>query len=173
MRVGAGLGGAFLLLFGPSTGIALNALIYLPMILFLWKAPYGLKARVAELAPRARTLRGFGELLAAFREVAANPVLTSVTLLAACVSFLVGNSYQAQMPGFAADLGHGNPGAAYSMLLGADAAGALTAGILLEAGRGFAKMRGSTATILATLWATSLAGFALTSSYPLALGLLF
>src|SRR5678816_1862541 len=90
MLIGPALGGALLLLFGPSTGIALNALIYLPMILFLWKAPYGLKARGAELAPRARTLRGFGELLAAFREVSANPVLTSVTLLAACVSFLVG-----------------------------------------------------------------------------------
>jgi MFS family permease len=131
-----------------------------------------LKARVAELAPRARTLRGFGELLAAFREVAANPVLTSVTLLAACVSFLVGNSYQAQMPGFAADLGHGNPGVAYSMLLAADAGGALVAGLALES-HGLLAPRVKTAMLLAMLWCCALITFASTSLYPLALCALF
>ena len=170
MLIGPALGGALLLLFGPSAGIALNALIYLPMIVFLWKAPYGLKARVAESAPR--TLRGFGELRAAFREVAANPVLTSVSLLAACVSFLVGNSYQAQMPGFAAHLGHGNPGVAYSMLLAADAGGALLAGLALET-HGLLVPRVKTAMLLAMLWCCALITFASTSLYPLALSALF
>ena len=55
-----------------------------------------------------------------------------MTLLAGLSSFFVGNAYSAQMPGFAQDLGHGDPGVSYSMLLAADAAGALLAGVVLE-----------------------------------------
>ena len=58
-----------------------------------------------------------------------------MTLLAGAASFFVGNAYSAQMPGFANDLGPGDPGLSYSMLLAADAAGAIFAGIVLE-GRG-------------------------------------
>ena len=36
-------------------------------------------------------------------------------VLAGGASFFVGNSYQAQMPGFAHDLGHGDPGVAYTV----------------------------------------------------------
>lgn len=36
----ARLGGVILLALGPTYGIFLNALIYLPMMLWLWKAPY-------------------------------------------------------------------------------------------------------------------------------------
>jgi hypothetical protein len=42
----------------------------------------------------------------------------------------VGNAVA--VPGFAQDLGYGDPGVSYSMLPAPDAAGALTAGILLE-----------------------------------------
>ena len=56
-----------------------------------------------------------------------------MTLLAGLTSFMIGNAYHAQMPGFAGDLGHGDPGVSYSVLLAADAAGALLAGIALEA----------------------------------------
>ena len=38
-------------------------------------------------------------------------------------SFFIGNSYQAQMPEFGRDLGHGDAGVSYSALLAADAAG--------------------------------------------------
>ena len=48
------------------------------------------------------------------------PILASMIVLAGCVSFFVGNSYQAQMPGFAQDLRHGDPGLAYTILLGAN-----------------------------------------------------
>ncbi len=92
--------------------------------------------------------------------------------LAGGASFFVGNSYQAQMPGFAHDLGHGDPGTAYMMLLGADAAGALLAGLLLESRGGIFRMRPATAVALAMAWACSLVGFALVRSYPAALVLL-
>ena len=95
-----------------------------------------------------------------------------MTLLAGCTSFFIGNAYSAQMPGFAADLGHGDPGVSYSMLLAADAAGALLAGIVLE-GRALLPARARTAIVLACLWCCALAAFAIARIYPLALVLLF
>jgi MFS family permease len=77
------------------------------------------------------------------------------------------------MPELATDLGHGDPGTAYTMLLGADATGALLAGALLEARGGIFRMQPRTAVLLAGAWACSLFGFALVRSYALALVLLF
>jgi MFS family permease len=76
------------------------------------------------------------------------------------------------MPGFAADLGHGDPGASYSMLLAADAAGALLAGIVLE-GRALLGTSPRSAIVLACMWCCALAAFAMATAYPLALVLLF
>ncbi len=72
------------------------------------------------------------------------------------------------MPGFAGDLGHGDPGVAYSTLLAADAAGGLLAGLALE-GRQLLAPRPRTAIILAMLWCAALTVFALSGSYVLAL----
>ena len=70
------------------------------------------------------------------------------------------------MPGFASDLGHGDPGVSYSLLL---AAGALLAGLALEAwGRLEPKPRA--AIILAILWSLA---FASVGIYALAIVLLF
>jgi MFS family permease len=93
-------------------------------------------------------------------------------LLAALVAFFIGNAYQAQMPGFATDLGHGDPGVSYSMLLAADAAGALAAGFVLES-RGLLHPSARTALVLAMAWCVALASFALIRIYPIALALLF
>jgi MFS family permease len=96
----------------------------------------------------------------------------SMTLLAAGSAFFVGNAYQAQMPGFAQDLGHGDPGLSYSALLAADALGALAAGFVLELG-GLLRPATRTALALAMGWCCALGVFALVSSYGLALVLLF
>ena len=75
------------------------------------------------------------------RDVRPVPVIGSMLVLAGAASFFIGNSYQAQMPTFAVDLGHGKGDLFYSLLLGADAAGALTAGILFETNRNVMPMR--------------------------------
>ena len=93
-------------------------------------------------------------------------------LLAGAAAFLVANGYQAQMPEFARDLGHGNAGVDYAMLLGADAAGALTAGFALEAS-GWLQPRLATPFILVMIWCCALGSFAITTSYPLAVCLMF
>ena len=77
------------------------------------------------------------------------------------------------MPGFANDLGHGDPGLSYSLLLAADAAGALLAGVVLEGSRELLTPRPRTAIVLAMLWCAALAIFSLAKSYPLAFGFLF
>ena len=95
-----------------------------------------------------------------------------MTLLAGSASFFIGGAYQAQMPNFATDLGYGDPGIAYSMLLAADAAGALLAGFVLE-GSALLKAHPRTALLLALTRCVSLIGFASARRYPLALALLF
>ena len=168
---GPAVGSALLLALGPANGIFVNALIYLPMLLWLWKAPYGPRFRKGAAAP-ARAVRGLGDISDAFRSIRGNPTLLCMTLLAAAAAFFIGNSYQAQMPEFTRDLGHGDPGVTYGMLLAADAAGALTAGFALES-RGLLRPSPRTALVLAILWCGSIGGFALCRSYPIALALLF
>ncbi|SEQ04734.1 Predicted arabinose efflux permease, MFS family [Solimonas aquatica] len=170
MLCGPALGSGLLLLLGPAKGIFVNALIYLPALLWLWHAPYGPKFRSGAVARRA--VRGLADILSTAREIVAHPVILAMTLLAGGAAFLIGNAYQAQMPGFAEDLGHGHAGLAYSALLGADAFGALCAGLLLEL-RGLLPPRARTALLLATLWCCGLIVFALMPSYPLALITLF
>jgi MFS family permease len=170
MLLGPAVGGGMLLAFGPAYGILLNALIYLPTILWLWKAPYGPRFRKEPRPPRA--VRGFADIFATLRTVAGNRTIISMTLLSGGASFFIGSAYQAQMPGFAHDLGHGAAGVSYSALLAADAAGALIAGLLLES-RGLLQPNPRTALLLAMLWCGALAGFALTGAYAVALALLF
>jgi MFS family permease len=171
MLAGPGVGSLIMRTIGPTRGMLLNATFYLPLILWLWRAPFGPKFRTGA-APR-RAVRGLGDILETVRDVRAIPVLAGMITLAGAASFFIGNSYQAQMPAFASDLGHGDPGAAYTALLGADAAGALLGGLLLESGRRFFRTATTSALRLAALWAGALGAFALTRSYGLALGLLF
>ena len=170
--VGPGVGSAIMLTLGPTRGIFLNTLFYLPLVVWLVGAPYGRHFRQGAPGPK-RAVRGLADIVQTAIDVRAIPVLGAMIVLAGSASFWIGNSYQAQMPGFAQDLGHGDPGTAYTMLLAADAAGALLAGILLESRGGIFAMRPVSAVALAMGWAVALFGFALMRSYPLALALLF
>lgn len=168
--LGPMIGGSLLLpLFGATWGIFINALIYLPMFLWLFKAPYG--PRRAEAGAPQR-LRGLADIWTTMQVVAKNPVLSSMTVMIGASAFFIGNAYQAQMPGFAADLGHGRAGFAYGALLAADAAGGLAAGIILES-RGLLPPSVRGAFILAMIWCCALAGFAQSSVYAVAIPLLF
>ncbi|CAN5323895.1 MFS transporter [soil metagenome] len=169
--VGPALGGLIMLTIGPRYGLLLNACFYLPLLLWLWKAPYGPKFMAPGAQPR-RAVRSFADIWQTLRDVAGNPALFTMILLAGAASFFIGNAYHAQMPGFATDLGHGDPGTSYSMLLAADACGALLAGVLLER-LGILRATPRTALALAAVWAVALTAFALVRSYPLALLVLF
>ncbi|MEK7877275.1 MAG: MFS transporter, partial [Pseudomonadota bacterium] len=166
---GPAVGGGLMLALGPAYGILANALFYLPLALWLWKAPFRTRSAAAHVGP---AVRGLADIVAAIRDIARNRTIVSMTLLAGGASLIVGNAYQAQMPEFAHDLGHGDADIAYSMLLAADAAGALIAGFVLES-RGLLQAKPKTAFVLAMLWCCAIGGFAAANTYPLAFALLF
>ncbi|MDB4990772.1 MAG: hypothetical protein JWN04_5950, partial [Myxococcaceae bacterium] len=170
--VGPAVGSGIMHWLGPSGGIFLNTLFYLPLVVWMIYAPFGPRFQAASAAPR-RAVRGLADILNTIKEVRALPVVLAMTLLAGCASFFIGNSYQAQMPGFAHDLGRAKADVTYSILLAADAAGALLAGFLLERRSGTLKIQPSTALKLAAGWGVALASFALVHSYPLAIVCLF
>jgi MFS family permease len=169
--VGPAVGGAILIALGPAHGILLNTVFYLPLVLWLVKAPYGPRFRAGAPPPR-RAVRGLGDIISTIRDIKDHPTIVSMVLLAGAASFFVGNAYSSQMPGFAADLHHGDPGLAYSTLLAADAAGGLLGGVILEAG-GFLLPRPRTAILLAMLWGAALMVFSLAGIYWLAASFLF
>ena len=171
LLAGPAVGGAMLLVFGPAHGLLLNVLIYLPLTIWLWKAPYGPRFRKGAPGP-IRAVRGLSDIVTTIRNIAGNRIIVSMTVLAGCASLFVGNGYQPQMPEFAQDLGHGAADLSYSMLLAADAAGALTAGLVLES-RGLLRAQPRTAFVLALLWCCMIIGFAASTAYWFALALLF
>jgi MFS family permease len=169
--VGPAVGGAILIALGPAHGIMLNTVFYLPLVLWLINAPYGPRFRAGKPPPR-RAVRGLADIVHTMRDIKQHTIIVSMTLLAGGASFFVGNAYSSQMPSFANDLGHGDPGVSYSMLLAADAAGGLLAGLVLE-GRGILPPRPRTAILLAMSWSAALMVFSLSHSYALALAFLF
>ncbi len=165
--LGPAVGGTLMSLLGPERAIMLNALFYLPLILWLFRAP----GRRAD-TPAPQRSRGFADIALALRDALGNRVILTMTLLAGATSFFVGNAYQAQMPEFAHDLDAEHTELSYNMLLTAAALGALVGGVVLEA-RSLMQARMKTAIVLAIVWCVVLTAFAVTTSYPLALVLLF
>jgi MFS family permease len=168
--LGPAVGGGLMLLLGPAIGLVVNTLIYLPLTLWLLTVPYtGHSRERAVPARRALRWRDASEIV---REVSGNRPIITMVVLAGCVSFFVGTAFQATMPEFAHDLGTEKADLAYSALLGANAAGAVVGGFMLE-GRGWLPPRVSTAMVSAILWCLAITGFALSTSYYLSLLLLF
>jgi MFS family permease len=168
--VGPAVGAALLLIFGDVYGMLLNALIYFPMLIWLIRAPYGSRGSDASSAPQR--INGFVDIWSTMKVMAKNPVLASMTVLVGAASFFLGNAYQAQMPGFALDLGYVRADFSYSVLLAADAAGGLAAGVILES-RGLLPPKPRSAFILAMLWCCALFGFARSYTYVVSVTLLF
>jgi MFS family permease len=168
--IGPAVGAGLLLAFGPIYGIFINALIYVPLFVWLIKAPYGSQHSATQLVTQG--VNGFADIWATIRVVANSPVLSSMTVMIGASAFFVGNAYQAQMPGFALDFGHGRADFSYSMLLAADAAGGLMGGLILES-RGLLPPNVRTAFILAMIWCCALIGFARSNTYAVAIVLLF
>ncbi len=171
--VGPAVGGALLIGLGFTAGMFVNTVFYLPLVIWLIRAPYGRHFRTQGQAGMKRAVRGLADIVQTVRDIRGVPVIGAMLVLGGGASFFVGNSYQAAMPEFAHDLGQDKGSVLYFMLLAADAAGALIAGLLLELSRGLLPATPRNAQRLALVWACALFGFALNRSYPLTLALLF
>ncbi len=171
--LGPAIGGGLMLLAGPALGLLINVLIYLPLTLWLWKAPFGRQTgEDKEDGRSARSLRGFADIMPTVRGVANNPTIFSMILLVGAASLFIGNAHQAQMPEFTRDLGFGQSGFYYSVLLAANAAGAVIAGFVLESGN-LLEAKPKTAFLLVLIWCCAIASFSASTSYPLSVALLF
>jgi MFS family permease len=167
LLMGPAIGGGILLAFDPAWGILFNCLIYLPLTLWLVNAPYGVRSRDGAAPQQRRGISGYADVVETIRLIAGNKVIVSMTLLAGIASLIIGNAHQAQMPEFAHDLGHAHAGLHYTVLLTGGAAGALTAGIILES-RNLLAPSPRTAFVLVMLWAIAIGIFATTSNYTVA-----
>lgn len=169
--LGPAIGGGLLVLLGPGLGMIANALIYLPLTIWAWRTPFTGHLRDEGAVPPARRA-GILALLRSLRGAGGNRTILSMVILAGATSFFVGNAFQAQMPEFALDLGSDRDGLGYSLLLAASAVGGFIGGILLET-IGALRPRAGTAIVCACLWCVVIIGFALSSSYAVALAFLF
>ena len=168
LLLGPAVGGAMIITIGPTIGIFINVLIYLPLTLWLVNNP---KKVNTDREISAATIKGFGEMVETLKRISGIPIVFSMTFLAGIAAFFVGNAFEPQMPEFARDLGYSGEGLDYSLLLAANAAGAMIAGIVLEAGSMLpAKTR--TSFILGGLWALTIFGFAVSDNFILAFVLL-
>ncbi len=95
----------------------------------------------------------------------------TMIVLGGATSFFVGNAFQAQMPEYAHDLGADEAGIGYSVLLVANAVGAVLGAGMLET-LDVLRPSARAAIIYAGAWGVTLALFAVASSYGLAVALL-
>jgi MFS family permease len=166
--LGPAVGGGLMLLLGPAWGILANVLLYLPFMVFLLWVPYTGHARRVGEAPRARF--GLAEGWALFRGLTDRRLVTMI-ILGGATSVFVGNAFQAQMPEYAHDLGADEAGVWYSVLLAANAAGAITGTVALET-LDVVRPTPQGALVCAALWGVTIGLFPLATSYPIAVGLL-
>ena len=164
---GPAVGGAMLWLLKPTLALCVNALIYLPLVVWCRIVPY-----TGHGSGRQTSKGGWAEALSALWGASHNRVLLAMILLVGFHAFFVGNAFQALMPAFALSLGAGELGFGYAALFAANGAGAVTGGLLLEM-QGMLKARASTAILLAIAWCCAMIAFSMTSEYLLALAFLF
>ena len=168
--LGPEVGGGLMLLLGPGQGLLANILIYAPFTLFLARTPYTGHLRDAEARRRAPRV-GLVEIRRLLGVARSDPRLIMMIALGGTTSFLVGNAFQAQMPEYAHHLGADEAGMGYSVLLAANAVGAIIGALLLESAP-FVRISARTAIGCAAVWGVLMALFPAAQSYPVAVVLL-
>src|SRR6185503_4052592 len=144
-------------------------LLYVPLTLYLFRMPYT-GHQGSDGSPRQARLglAGAGRLLA---EVRSEPRIIRMILLAGATSFFVGTAFQAQMPEYAHHHGSEDADVWYSVLFGANAAGAVIGAIVLET---VAVRQGGVrgASVCAAIWGAVRAIFPVVHGYASAVALL-
>ena len=168
--LGPAVGGGMMLLLGPGLGLLTNILVYLPLTIFLLRTPYTGHLRDAEGKRRPNRF-GLAETSRLLTEARSDPRIIMMIVLGGTTSFFVGNAFQAQMPEYAHHLGADEAGTWYSVLLAANAAGAIIGALLLESVP-FIRISARTAIGCAAIWGLVMTLFPAAKSYPAAVALL-
>jgi hypothetical protein len=167
--LGPAIGGGLMLLVGPAWALFANALIYLPFTILLRRFPY--TGHSAHAATRSGRSLGLADAWSVFGAVRHDSRIMAMIVIAGATSFLVGNAFQAQMPAYADYLGADETGTRYTVLLAADAAGAVLGMLILETAN-VARPSVQLAIVAAGLWGVTMGLFPLTRNYSLAVTLL-
>jgi MFS family permease len=167
--LGPAVGGGLMLLLGPAWGLLTNVLIYLPFTILLTRFPY--TGHAARGRGQDGSTFSLADAWSVFTAVRTDSRIMAMVVVAGATSFLVGNAFQAQMPAYANYLGADETGTRYTVLLAADAAGAIL-GVLLLEGTHFSTPSVRAAIASAGLWGVTMGLFPLTQNYPLAVALL-
>jgi len=170
MLVGPAVGGGLLLALGPGVALLVNVLLYLPLTLYLFRMPYT-GHRSEGGGPRQAARFSFAEARQVLAEVRSEPRIITMIVLAGATSFFVGTAFQAQMPEYAHHHGSEEADVWYSVLFGANAAGAVIGAVILES---VAVLQGGTraAIVCAAIWGAVMAIFPLAHGYAAAVTLL-
>lgn len=168
MLVGPLIGAVLLFTVGPGPGMFMNIAIYLPFIVYLWLVPYSGRTRSGAAVRERLTLR---ETFGVLAEIPRYPAILVVFVLQGAVGLLIGSTVLTLLPEFGDLLGEGGSGLGYGLLITAMSAGAVTAGVGLEA---IGRIKASTRLAIAStaVFAASLTVFALSRSFALSLAML-
>jgi len=158
-----------MLALGPGFGLLANIVMYAPFTVYLLFMPYTGHRRDA--GGRRATRFGFTETQRLLSQARSDPRLLTMILLGGTTSFLVGNAFQAQMPEYAHRLGADEAGAWYSVLLAANAVGAIIGAVLLESAT-LIPLSACAAIGCAVAWGVLMGVFPAAHSYPAAVAVL-
>jgi MFS family permease len=170
MLIGPAVGGGLMLALGPGVALLVNVLLYLPLTLYLFRMPY--TGHRSEGGARRQAARfSFAEARQVLAEVRSEPRIIRMIVLAGATSFFVGTAFQAQMPEYAHHHGSEEADVWYSVLFGANAAGAVIGAVILES---VAVLQGGAraAIVCAAIWGAVMAIFPLAHGYAAAVTLL-
>ncbi|MGH7334644.1 MAG: MFS transporter [Candidatus Rokuibacteriota bacterium] len=170
MLVGPAVGGGLMLVLGPGVSLLVNVLLYLPLILFLFRLPYTGHRGEGD-GPRQAPRFSLSEARWLLAEVRSEGRILRMIVLAGATSLFVGSAFQAQMPEFAHQHGSDEADVWYSLLFGANAAGAVIGALLLES---ITVLRGGAraAIVCAAIWGVLMAIFPFAHSYTASVVLL-
>ncbi|MGO2035413.1 MAG: MFS transporter [Brevibacterium sp.] len=160
------VGSALLLFFGPTWGIFINIVFYLPLTIFLFRTPFTGHIRSGGVRTARTTLM---QSLRVLVEVRHNRSIIGMLLLAALASITIGAVLQTSMPVFGGLLTGpgGDSDFTYGVLLFAMGAGGVLGGFLLEA-TGWVRPTPAAAAVAAAGLGASAIVFAFTSHLWLA-----
>jgi MFS family permease len=170
MLLGPAVGGGLMVVLGAGPALLVNVLLYVPLVLYLFRMPFTghlSEVRASRQTPRF-SLADTGRVLS---EVRSEPRIIRMIVLAGATSLFVGTAFQAQMPEFAHHHGSEEADVWYSVLFGANAAGAVLGALLLES---VPVLQGGAraAIVCAGIWGAVMASFPFVHNYAAAVALL-
>jgi MFS family permease len=168
--LGPAVGGGLMLVVGPGRALLVNVLLYLPLTLYLFRMPYTGHSGEGG-GPRPMPRFSLGDTFRVLSEIRSEPRILRMVVLAGATSLFVGTAFQAQMPEFAHHHGSEEADVWYSVLFGANAAGAVIGALLLE---GVPALQGGAraAIVCAGIWGALMALFPFVHNYGAAVTLL-